>query len=111
MLFYIHPINPHYAASHADDFFAGWQYGIWRHPHPALEPSDYEFQAKHLEAAQDTKRLAEEATPHLASIRVEADWLTLPSHVGPHSAAAVALLEQAVTQARPVRWPWAELTA
>jgi hypothetical protein len=105
--FYIHPINPHYSATYADDFFAGWQFGIWEHPYPALEPCHYRFQSKHLEAARDMQQQAERANRKLPDAPVKGDWLALPSGVEAFSdTAARTIMAQAALQGRPVKWPW-----
>jgi hypothetical protein len=109
MKFYIHPINPHYAATHADDFFEGWEFGIWEHPYPALEPSLYRFQSRNLEAARDTQRQAEEASCKLPDLPVKGEWLALPQGVDAHSdEAARTTLAVASMQCRPVKWPWSD---
>jgi hypothetical protein len=105
--FYIHPVNPHYAATHADVFAEGWQYGIWEHPYPALDPAQYQFQSKDLQGAQATRKQAEDATQHLKNELVTGRWLDLPRGVDPHSeAAARDTLQKAVMLCQPVRWPW-----
>lgn len=107
MKFYIHPINPHYAATHADDFFAGWHFGIWEHPYPALEPCHYRFQSKNLDAARDTQKKAEQAARRLPDERVLGEWLELPDGVDAFSdLAARTVMATAALQGRPVRWPW-----
>jgi hypothetical protein len=83
MKFYIHPINPHYAATHADDYFEGWKFGIWEHPYPALEPGFYRFQSKHLEAARDTQQQAEQASRDIPDLPVKGEWLTPTGQPGP----------------------------
>ncbi|KWU26300.1 hypothetical protein [Burkholderia cenocepacia] len=109
MKFYIHPINPHFAGTHADDYFAGWAFGIWEHPYPATEPGSYRYQSKHLEAARDTQQRAEEMTLKLPDAPVQGTWLRLPEGVDAHSAtAANTTLAMATSQCRPVAWPWTD---
>jgi hypothetical protein len=110
MRFYIHPINPHYAATHADDYFEGWKFGIWEHPYPALEPGFYRFQSKHLEAARDTQKQAEQASRDIPDLPVKGEWLTLSAGVDAYSdQAARTTLAVATMECRPVRWPWTDL--
>jgi len=105
--FYIHPINPHYSATHADEFRQGWQYGIWEYPYPAPEPFLYRLQSKNLAAAQDVCSQAEAATVHMADVRVRRQRKVLLEGADPHSeAAAVSLIQLAVCQRYPVQWPW-----
>ncbi len=111
MRFYIHPINPHFAATHADDYFKGWQYGIWEHPYPAAEPSLYQIQSQHLEAAQVAKTQADLAMSHLPDELVKGEWLKLPKGVEPHSFAAATLMGLAAAGSRPFLWPWTECSA
>ncbi|PNG49823.1 MULTISPECIES: hypothetical protein [unclassified Variovorax] len=111
MKFYIHPINPHYSATHADDFFLGWRYGIWEHPFPALEPCQYRFQSKHLDAARDTCAKAEDAARLLPDEPVCGAWVSLPAGTDPHSVDAAELLTPAALGGRPVKWPWTEVAA
>jgi len=107
MKFYIHPINPHYSATYADDFFAGWKFGIWEHPYPALEPFHYRYQSKHLEAARDTQKQAEKASRKLPDEPVNGEWMPLPDGVDAFSdTAARTILSPAALQGKPVRWPW-----
>ncbi|HJZ23481.1 MAG TPA: hypothetical protein VJ201_03425 [Candidatus Babeliales bacterium] len=56
MSYYIHFINPHESAEHADTYFEGWHYGLHRKPEPAISPHFYEYQSKNLEAAEDLKK-------------------------------------------------------
>lgn len=107
MKFYIHPINPHYGATHADEFGQGWQYGIWEHPYPALEPFMYRIQSKNLAAAQDARAQAEAATAHVVGACVRKQGMTLPEGVDPHSeVAAISVMQPAICHRHPIQWPW-----
>ena len=53
---YIHRIDPHYAATHADTYFEGWHYGSWENEEYPIEPGHFKFQHKHLDAAKDVAR-------------------------------------------------------
>lgn len=61
MKFYIHPINPHESAEHADTVVEGYHFGIWRHDRPAITPHIYEYQSKHIDAAVHTRNQVETA--------------------------------------------------
>lgn len=111
MKLYIHPINPHFAATHADDYFKGWQYGIWQHPYPAPEPALYAIQSQSLAAAQDAKAQGEAASSHLADVPVVGDWVKLPAGVEPHAPKAAAPMQEALESSRPIKWPWSECSA
>jgi hypothetical protein len=107
MKFYVHPINPHYGPTHADAYSEGWQFGVWEHPYPALEPSQYRVQSKDLQAAQDARNQTEAVTLHIADEPVKGEWLSLAPAVHPHSeAAARDTLHMAVRGTQPVLWPW-----
>jgi hypothetical protein len=110
MKFYVHPINPHYAATHADVFRAGWPYGIWEHPYPAREPGAYQFHSRTLEAAQDLRAQAEHGTAHLAGEPVPQSWMRLPEAVEAHSSTAAEFIESALDKGHPIQWPWTEVS-
>lgn len=107
MKFYIHPLNPNYSPDYNDDFHAGWLFGIWANPWPALNSSDYLYQARTLEAAQDTRRKAEEASVHLPSVECKKSALELPDNMDAWcDAASRDILTVAVACGRPVNWNW-----
>jgi hypothetical protein len=53
MQFYVHHINPHYAATWADTYFEGWHYGIGWQAAPPVEPQFFELQCQSLAAVRD----------------------------------------------------------
>lgn len=112
MQFFIHPINPNYAATHMDVVDDGWYFGIWEHPYPALEPSAYRIQSRTLVAAEDSRKQAEKATKHIASKTIPPDaWLVFPRGINPHSDFAGRFMNRAVHAHIPLRWPWTKVAA
>lgn len=109
MKFFIHPLNPHYSATFLDDVALGWNFGIWEHPYPAMEPGMYRVQSKHLEAAQEAKGQLEAATTGQPSPAFKGGWVCLPQEISPHSdAAARGVLQKAVNEGWGVRYEWTE---
>jgi hypothetical protein len=53
MHFYVHHINPHYAATWADTYLAGWHYGIGWRITPPVEPQHFNLQCQSLAAVRD----------------------------------------------------------
>jgi hypothetical protein len=106
MRFYIHPINPHYSAVDADNYFNGWHFGIWEYDYPSLDSNLYQFQSQHLEAARDTQKQAELATKSFPNTPKSKKTISLPTNVAPHSLAASQIIDKAINQQIAVEWPW-----